>query len=282
MADWGGLAGMLGAGGMVYSAYDRLGDVSKDYKNAIFGGQMPSNLADQALSQGKFTPWGVTSSVGTGGFGADGQLSMQLSPQQQAMQDQLMQQGAGFYNNAAMPTAQRETDIYGRIRAMQQPGELRNQQQMQAQLNAQGRGGIRSAQFGGSPEQFAMEKARAEAMNQASLQAMQQAQAEQMQQANIGTMYQQNAYLPLQAMLQSMNPALQSSQVQNQAQQHASGLWGQMAMGGLEGMLGSRMAQANLAGQLGSGLLSGMFTTSKSGDNYGMDTLSKLFSSWIK
>jgi hypothetical protein len=75
--------------------------------------------------------------------------------------------------------ADREADVYGRIRATQQPEEERRQIALNEQLAAQGRTGLRTAQFGGSPEQFAMEKARAEAMNQASLAAMGQAGAEQ-------------------------------------------------------------------------------------------------------
>ena len=75
--------------------------------------------------------------------------------------------------------ADTEADMYGRIRATQQPEEERRQIALNEQLAAQGRTGLRTAQFGGSPEQFAMEKARSEAMNQASLAAMGQAGAEQ-------------------------------------------------------------------------------------------------------
>ena len=55
------------------------------------------------------------------------------------------------------------------------PEEQRNQIALNERLAAQGRTGLRTAQFGGSPEQFAMEKARAEAMNQASLMSINQA-----------------------------------------------------------------------------------------------------------
>jgi len=41
------------------------------------------------------------------------------------------------------------------------------------------------------------------------------------------------------------------------------------------------LGQANLAGNLGSGLLTGMFQTANSGANLGMDTLSGLWD-WAK
>lgn len=230
---------------------------------------------------GQFTPWGVTSSVGQASVNPQGQLGINLSPEQLAQQNMLSSGANQFYQNALQPTYGREQDIYSRIRDMQMPGEQRQYQQMQAQANAQGRGGIRSAQFGGSPEQFAFAQAQQEAQNQASLMALQQAQAEQLQQANLGNIYQTNQYLPLNAILSSMNPAIQSSQLQNQANQYNAGLWGQMATGGLEGQLGARLGQANLAGNLGSGLLTGMFQTANSGANLGMDTLSGLWD-WTK
>lgn len=71
--------------------------------------------------------------------------------------------------------ATREADVYSRIRAMQAPEEQRQDLALRDQLFAQGRGGVSTAQYGGTPEQLAREKARAEAMNSASLQAMSQA-----------------------------------------------------------------------------------------------------------
>jgi hypothetical protein len=49
--------------------------------------------------------------------------------------------------------------------------------------------GVQTNMYGGTPEQFALSKAQAEAQNQASLMAMQQAQAEQQQQAALGSQF---------------------------------------------------------------------------------------------
>ena len=78
-------------------------------------------------------------------------------------------------------TASREQDIYNRIRATQTPEEQRAQSALEERLAAQGRLGISTNQYGGTPEQLAISKAREEAKNSAMLSAMQQAGAERQQ-----------------------------------------------------------------------------------------------------
>ena len=73
----------------------------------------------------------------------------------------------------------RQQDIYNQLRSMQTPEEERQRLALEERLQAQGRGGIQTAQYGGTPEQLAMAKAQAEAQNQAGLMAMQQAGSEQ-------------------------------------------------------------------------------------------------------
>jgi hypothetical protein len=62
---------------------------------------------------------------------------------------------------------------------MQTPEEERQRLELEQRLFAQGRGGVQTAQYGGTPEQLAMAKAQAEAQNQAGLMAMQQAGTEE-------------------------------------------------------------------------------------------------------
>ena len=111
--------------------------------------------------------------------GALGQAGM-LDPQLQAQRAQMQQlYGNTAQNFSGMDTAGRQQDIYNQIRAVQTPEEERRRSAMNEQLQAQGRGGIQTAQYGGTPEQFAMAKAQAEAQNQAGLMAMQQTGSEQ-------------------------------------------------------------------------------------------------------
>lgn len=79
------------------------------------------------------------------------------------------------------PTTTREADVYERIRATQRPEEERQRLALEERLAQQGRLGVRTAMFGGTPEQLALSKAQEEAQDRASLAAMQQAQAEQRQ-----------------------------------------------------------------------------------------------------
>lgn len=97
--------------------------------------------------------------------------------------------GGQFMDQAGMSTADREAAIYERMRAAQRPGEERQALGLEERLAAQGRLGVRTAQYGGTPEQLAMAQAQEEAKNQAMLGAMGQARAEQAQQAALGAQY---------------------------------------------------------------------------------------------
>lgn len=313
--DWGnvlsGTAGLLGSvapaigGGLaVKSAYDRLGKIGESAQ------QGAQQIAQQGLEQTKFKPFTVTSSTG-GMFGVDpgGNVTMGLGGQEQAIQNALMsqaQQGisAGFGGDPAQRAAsqqayglggqfmgmagqdpmQRERDIYGNIRAMQTPEEERQRMALEERLFTQGRGGVSTNMYGGTPEQLAMAKAQAEAQNQASLMARQQAQAEQLQQANIGSTFaglgsqlgardiatqaaQQQlalsnlagAYAPQNQLMALQQASQLYPQLQQKGQLYGAGLFGEGSMGGLEALLGSGLGQANLMGQVGTGLLSGYF-----------------------
>ena len=71
--------------------------------------------------------------------------------------------------SGATPTAQ---SVYEQIRATQSPEEERQRIALENRLAAQGRLGVQTDMYGTTPEEFAMNKAQAEARNAASLQAM--------------------------------------------------------------------------------------------------------------
>ena len=115
----------------------------------------------------------------------------------------------------------RQQDIYNQLRSMQTPEEERQRLALEERLQAQGRGGIRTAQYGGTPEQLAMAKAQAEAQNQAGLMAMQQAGSEQ------DRAYQQALGLSGQAsQLAGMSSDLQGAQQTRAAQLAGLGMSG--------------------------------------------------------
>tara|TARA_Y100001938_G_scaffold149781_1_gene237916 strand:+ start:42 stop:1343 length:1302 start_codon:yes stop_codon:yes gene_type:complete len=176
----------------------------------------------------------------------------------------------------------REQQIYDRIRATQTPEEERQRQLLNDQLLSQGRLGLSTAMFGGSPEQFAQEKARAEAMNQASLAAMGQAGQERAQDLATATglfglgsqgsmlpyqlqgMQGQNLaqmmglqYAPERQLLDSLTQGVNVAQLADLGRRSGQSLFADTGMAGLEGMLSTDMARANLIGNIYSSLLGG-------------------------
>jgi len=271
----GGLLTGFGGAAAINNAYDRLGTIGEAAQ------QGAQQIAQQGLEQTRFQPFGVTSATGAEfgvAQGPDGQLiaNMALSPQEQAMQQALLGGAQGFYEQAMAPTADREQAIYGQIRAMQAPEEQRRQMALEERLANQGRLGVRTNMFGGTPEQLALSQAQAEAQNQAALMAMQQAQQQQAQQAQLGQQYMAAGYVPQAQLLNTLQATSLFPQLAQQGQLQGAGLFGEASMGGLEALLGAGLGQANLMGQLGTGLLGGLATPSGSYGGFG-DILGDIF-----
>ena len=238
-----------------------------DILGAVTSGLLPDELTDlfeTALPQVTapditFKPFTVTGAQGgTVNTTAEGGTTYNLSPEQQAMQRQLFTGAGNFFTNASQNTAGREADIYERMRAAQRPEELRQRQAMQEQMFAQGRGGVRTEQYGGTPEQLAMYKAQAEAQNSAMLGAMQQAQAEQQQQATIGNQYLQSSYAPQAALLSALSPALNVAGMADVANRQQGEYNLQAQLANMQGKLGQQTGMANLYGGVYGGLLGGL------------------------
>ena len=244
-------AGLLGGGALYNEAYQNIGEVGQ---SAL---EKSNALAQQALNQTQFRPFTVTTGLGNLQATPEGGYGMTLSPEQQALQNQLFTGAQGFYGQATQPLQQRTQDVYNQLRAMQTPEEQRQQLALEERLLGQGRLGLNTAQFGGSPEQFALAKAQEEAKNQAAFAAMEQAQKEQMKAAELGKLYQTGGYLPMSSLLSAYNQGLQGSQLASEMQRGGAGLFGEAAMGGINALLASRLAQGNLAGQIGQALLGG-------------------------
>ena len=219
------------------------------YSLGTRGQALQSALESQALSRFGTTPTGA-GQLGTAGqqLLGMGQQQLGMSPFGLAGQQQAAQQAFGlggqFMGQAGMPMAGREQDVYDRIRATQLGEEERQRLALEERLFNQGRGGVRTAMFGGAPEQMALAKAQEEAQNQASLMAMQQAQQEQQQQAAMGAQF-----AGLGSGLASQRQALDAAQ-QARAMQALQG-----GMGLMTGGLGLEQGQQ----QIGLGALQGAY-----------------------
>lgn len=265
LADYlggGGTQGLAGLG-LLMNAYNRLGGVGEQ------GLELGQDLAETQLGQAAFRPYTVTTATGGQFMAGPEGSTMTITPEEQAIRDQLFGGAGDFYRQAAMPTADREAAIYDRMRAAMAPEERRQQLALEERLASQGRLGLRTAQFGGAPEQFAMAQAQEEARNRAMLGAMQQAQAEQAQQATLGQQYLGASYLPQAQLLSALTPGQTAAAQQQQAQLYGTGLFGEATASGIDALLASSLGQANLIGSAGTGLLSGLFATPDSSGSGG-------------
>lgn len=253
------LPGVVG-GLLTGEAYGRLSDIGRQARTGA------EELAARQLEQTQFRPFTVTTATGAG-MGTrvtpEGAIetTMGLSPEEVALQSQLLGGAGGFFGQAVQPTVDREQAIFERMRRAQRPEEQRQRLATEERMAAQGRLGLSSAAYGGAtPELLAQETAINEARNRAMLAAMQQAQAEQMQQAALGQQFLGAGYLPQQQLMAATQPAQQLAALQQQAQLQGAGLFGEATMSGLEAQLIAEQARANLLGQTGTGLLSGALT----------------------
>ena len=180
-----------------------------------------------------------------------------LSPEQQAISSGAFTDAQTLLGNVVQDRSAREQEIFDRIRATQEAEEERNRLALEERLFNQGRLGVRTSMFGGTPEQLALAKAEEEARNRASLLAIQQAQAEQAQDARLGTQLLGAAFLPEAQALNALQRGLLASQLAQRGQLYGTGLFGEASIAGLDALLGSGIGQAELMGRIGTSLLSG-------------------------
>jgi len=204
-----------------------------------FAGQVGGMLGQQpSPAIGQFGQQAL--SMGAAGLGAQAPSDVEALRQQYT---QLASQTAG---RALQDTAGREADVFERIRATQRPEEERQRLALEERMAQQGRLGVRTAMFGGTPEQFALAQAQEEAQNRASLAAIQQAQSERQQAVSeaqtFGGLFGQQAGLSSQLQSAAQQRAAQLSQLGLSAQQIESQLQS-------EG-LGRAVTSAQQAGQL--------------------------------
>ena len=245
MSIWNNLVG----GGLNYYL-SGLGAEQAREQAALANTQL-TELGQTSQTGTQFQPYTVTSGLANVGTTAQGGFNLNLSPQQQAMQDARFGQANQFFGQAGqgmtpqqqqaasslfgqaqgqfgqvgqgMTRAERDaqrsrfreaesmfgrargdtgelaSEYYENIRAAQRPEEARQRMALDQGLFSSGRGGISTAEFGGTAEEFAFDKARAEAGLQASARARQAALGEQAQALSAGQSLFGQAYAGQQA-----------------------------------------------------------------------------------
>lgn len=251
----------LGTAGLALAekGYSDIGDIGRE---AYAGFAGPGGLAERLQGMLEFQPYTVTSATG-GQFGmtqdpTTGQMQyqLQLSPEEQQLYQDQLQRAGMFFGQAAMPVADREQEVYQRMRAAMSPEEERQRLAMEQRLAAQGRLGVTTGMFGGTPEALTLAKAQEEARNQAMLNAMQFAGQEQQRLAGLGTGMLAAGYMPQTQVLAGIEPGMTAAEQRRQAIAQQAGTYGQTYAAGLEALLQSGLGQANLAGGFGSNIAS--------------------------
>jgi hypothetical protein len=221
----GGAAGYLNAEEAIKDLR-KLGETSQ---------QQALDLGEDIYGRAQFQPFTVTTSLGgatttpTGGFG------LELSPEQQALQNQLLSQATGLFGQVGVDPSVAQADLYEQIRATQRPEEERQRLALEERMLSQGRLGLQSSAYGGSsPELLAQETARQEAMARASLGARTQAMAEQKQALDAATGMMTQGYIPQEQALAALGYGIQGGQLADVGRRTGAELFGKLGQSGLE------------------------------------------------
>lgn len=239
-------------------------------------GTQAGTVAQQAAEAAQFQPFSIRTATGAGTqigmtetpYGQAPELQYSLSPQEQAIQQGLL----GQVQTMAGATPTTAESLYGQIRGIQTPEEQRQRLELENRLAAQGRLGVQTSMYGGTPEQLAFEKAIQEAQNQAALQAIQG--APQLQQANIQNLtgLMGAAYAPQQQAINALMPGIDISRIAQAGQQGQSEALFRGGIAGLEAQAAAGTAAANVEAartQALANALSGMFAATGSGESGG-------------
>jgi len=193
------LQNILGTAGQAYLGQEA---ISAPYEVGRAGLEMAEQVGQRGAETAAFKPYTVTSNLARVGTDSSGGFTTQLSPEQQAMQQQLMGQAGSLFGQVGADPAAAQAQLYEQMRAVQRPEEQRQRLALEERMLSQGRLGLSSDAYGGSsPELLAQETARQEAMARANLGARQQSQAEMLQAGQLGGMLQSAGYQPQQQAL---------------------------------------------------------------------------------
>jgi len=238
------LTDLLRAGGEYYLGQENIAGAEQLGREAQAGMQA---LAQQVPEATEFKPYTVTSGLANIATTPEGGFGIGLSPEQEALQQQIMGQAGGFFSQLQADPAAVQADIYESIRATQRPEEERQRLALEERMLSQGRLGLGSAAYGGSsPELLAQETARQEAMARANLGAREQAMAEQKQAAGIAGGLLGAGYMPQQQALDLFGAANLPAQLQQKGLLAGAQLGSQLEQSGLE----ARLQAEDLANRL--------------------------------
>ena len=291
-----GLLGAIGQAALGQQGISDLAEARRDYQTQLRGdmpfSEMEGGILGELGRQTQFKPFTVTTGTGQRAGVTPTSLDLQLTQPEQNLQSSLLGFGQQAFDFLGSPEqreqeqtnlinmltqtpearATREQQLFDRLEAIQAPERERARLGLEQRLVNQGRSGVRSAMFGGTPEELALAKAVEEQRSRNVLGAMDQARAEQAlssQQTLQGLQEMRNrsalagqlglraipaAYTPQAGLLSALNPMLQLNRNQVALDLGRGQLFGGLAESGLEAHLGIRALENALRQQQYKGL----------------------------
>ena len=290
---------VIGGGASLAAEYKLAEKLAADQRALGVTAQTGANTLGTSLAEasaGTFKPFSVSTGLGPGiSVGQGGGVSVTMPQAQEDVAREIARRGGQQLMSALDPSYLRQEqsriqgmllgqgigdaqqDIYGQLQAMRQPSQERDRLGLEERLFSQGRTGISTAMYGGTPEQLAMEKAIQEQQSADSLMARQQAFSErgqeagliaqamglgsnqQAMQAELGLGGVQAAFLPQQQALQLLGAAVPFSELSTRAGLQGVTTQGELGMSGLEALLGAESNAATTERQYLEGLVGSIF-----------------------
>ena len=273
-----GLIGGIGSALLTGKGIDDVSDAQKAAMKALFGTETyapEGGLLGAITSGSTFNPFTVTSPTGATATVGAGSTTSGLSTEEKALYDAM----TGFASDAfstlgsasektssadlidmltqsPADRAARETDIFNKLENMLQPERDRAQLALEERLAGQGRLGVQTSMYGGTPEQLALSKAIQEQKAGSAVSAIEQARAEQALESaqtlsglqestsrfgllgDLGLAALTGAYTPQSQLLAFLQPQLNAANIAAQLQATGLGLEAGLGEAGIESMLG--------------------------------------------
>ena len=273
--DWNSLFNLGGNYYLGDANIKRLQELGQETQTGMYA------IGNEALDKATFKPYTVTSGLGNVGTTAEGGFNINLSPEQEALQSQLMGQAAGLFGQVGQDPAAQQAAIYEQIRATQRPEEQRQSLATEERMLSQGRLGMQSSAYGGAaPELLAQETARQEAMSRANVGARQQVLAEQQQALAGGQGLLQAGYSPQDRALAMLQGSSVPAGYADVGRREGTDLWADLQKAGLEGRMQSEDMANDLRLSLQNAFLNGVTGNGNSDDGFDWGGLfGKLFGS---
>jgi len=249
------LSGLLNTGLQSYLGNQNLA-ATQNFGSQVMG--MAGQIANQAATRGEFKPFTVTSDLATSATTPEGGFGITLSPEQQALQNSLMSQASGAFGEIGGDRASKEQQIYDRLQALSNPVAQRAQLGLDATLFGQGRTGLRTDAYGGTPEQLALSKAIQEQQSADAVKAMGMVSDQRRADFNLGQGLMTAGYVPQQQTLNMLELGRGVAQIPANLQANVLTSAANVQSKGLEGYTEAQRqqtAQAMARNKLLSGLL---------------------------